>query len=157
MQHSETPTWNWRRPWARVRDRKRASLRTVTPDPAAAERTLLPNEIDDPLGESARRFIEPGLRQEERLEAEREARQGLPATTAATPSDGELRLRERFLTALARLRWNGDGAFETLDRAHDQACHRAQGIAADTRVVRDPIRSLTRPPLFRNAPVVRFG
>ena len=133
MQYSQTPTRDWRRPWSRLRDRKRAAPPTVRPGPVPAGPTSLPNEVDDPFGENARSFIEPGLRPEERLAAEREAPQGLRGTTAATPSDGELRLRERFLNALARLRRKGDEAYDALDRAHDQARRRAQEIAVDAR------------------------
>lgn len=146
MQHAETRTGDRRRPWSRIWNRKKASPRAVGPGSPPAGPTPLPNEVDDPFGEDARGFIEPGLRPEERLEAEREARRGLPATTAATPSDGELRLRERFLTALARLRRKGDEAYDALDRAQDQARHRAQDVATEARALRDSIRSFPEPP-----------
>ena len=132
------------RPWDHFR--KNSAPPAEHPGPPGVEATRLPDEVDDPFGENARRFIEPGLRPEERREAEREGRQGLPAATAIAPSDGELRLRERFLTALSRLRRKGDEAYDALDRAHDQSRHRAREIEVETRALRDRVRAFTEPP-----------
>ena len=139
MEHPDTRTRN--RPWRRFG--KKTPPPAVEPDRAAAEAPSLPDGVDDPF---AGWFPEPGLRPEERKEAETEAQSGLPAANAAAPSDGELRLGKRFVNALAGLRKKGDEAYAALDRAHDQARHRARQIAAAARARRDRIRSLPELP-----------
>ena len=144
MRNPASNAWDWKRPWNRFHQKTPPPAETA--ERAAGTATHLPDAVDDPFGENARRFIEPGLRLEERKEAEREGRQGLPATTATAPSDGELQLRERFRTAFLRLRRKADEAYDALNRAHDQARHRAREIEVETRAVRGRTRAFPEPP-----------
>ena len=83
MQDPATSNRHRKRPWNRFR--KNSAPPAEHAGPPVMEATRLPDEADDPFAENARRFIEPGLRPEERREAEREGRQGLPAATAIAP------------------------------------------------------------------------
>ena len=115
-------------PWNRLR-RKTPSL----PDkakPPTTESTRLPEVAADPFGEDAGSPVGLGLQAEERREAEREARLGLPsAPDAPFPEPHLLRLHRPEIVGHFRSPKVGHfrsplTAYRALDDAHDQARHR---------------------------------
>ncbi len=85
---------------------------------------------------------DPGLTPDERAGAEDEARQGIPASAATTPSPGERRVRARFREAMADVRVRAEAALGRLKAEQGETGSHAVRLEAEAAREREQLRAL---------------